>query len=195
MNASAKHTAILCLLVLTIGPYAQGKAGASTPTSESGPAAAQEVTLPRAVDQAEASTRALSATDTPTPTAADVGAPNKATPVVVSLMALLARSESFNEVVVTTQGFLTLEFEGTALYLNASDWKAGLLLNAVDVTLLEQQDVRWKDCDRSYVDITGTFIADKGTHGLYSGTIKRVTEIRKRFGRRRVPGKHDGKCK
>jgi len=49
----------------------------------------------------------------------------------ISLIKLLANPELYNLQVVRAQGFLELEFEGTALYLHREDWEQMLTRNAL----------------------------------------------------------------
>jgi hypothetical protein len=85
----------------------------------------------------------------------------------VSLLSLIANPEKFHGSFVITQGYLNLEFEGNALYVNEFDYKNNLFLNSVWVDLSEESKH-----NKSYVTVGGYFSAkDKGHLGLFSGSI------------------------
>jgi hypothetical protein len=71
-------------------------------------------------------------------------------------------------------GFLSLDFEGTALYLHEEDYRRFISKNAIWID--------WNAPDQSlhqqYVVIAGTFDANAFGHmGAFSGTIKDIKNI------------------
>ena len=94
----------------------------------------------------------------------------------VSLIQLIANPVAYHERPVRVEGFLSLEFEGTALYLHREDYEHGLLRNSVciaDRGILERRGAR----DLRYVLIEGGFDADEHCH--FGGWIGAIKDIRR----------------
>ena len=93
-------------------------------------------------------------------------------PPTVSMVQLLANPESFNERRVAIGGFLSLEYEGSAIYLHADDFEHQLRKNALWVFIPKSQADR--ECfDQRYVVVIGTVKSNfLGHMGAYSGSIE-----------------------
>ena len=87
-------------------------------------------------------------------------------PLSVSLIHLIARPRDYDGRRVCLTGFLSLEFEGTCLYLHREDWEHGILDNGVwvefrhgDVTHGREQDLNLR-----YVRVEATFRLSRTGH-------------------------------
>lgn len=95
----------------------------------------------------------------------------------VSMVQLIATPEKFDGKFVRVIGFLTLEFEGDALYLHREDLVQGLD-NCVWVHRTDVMERDRKTLNRHYVVIEGVFDAqDHGHMGMFGGAIKDITRI------------------
>jgi len=103
----------------------------------------------------------------------------------VSLVALLANPAAYDGKAVRVAGFLSLEFEGSAIYLDREAYATGLYRNAVWVEIpgLKIGDpLRMKD--GRYVSISGIFDArDHGHMGAFSGELREAGHIQRVYGR------------
>lgn len=101
-------------------------------------------------------------------------------PLRISMVALLAAGEKFDGRLVTTEGFATLEYEGTALYLNQADWEGNIPMNSLYLSLSEEQVRAFRECDEKHVSITARY-APIGARaaGLYSGMLTGIRSMRK----------------
>lgn len=100
-------------------------------------------------------------------------------PEDVSVIQLIANSQSYDGKRVRIIGYLHLEFEGNVIYLHREDFEFGLDKNALWI------DVP-KDMTRSqisavndqYVICTGTFAAGMHGHmGMNSGEMSKITRL------------------
>jgi hypothetical protein len=88
----------------------------------------------------------------------------------VSIVQLLATPEKFNGKFVRVFGFLSLEFEGDALYLHREDYVQGLTKNGMWVDRTGEMERNAKKLNMHYVLIEATFDADDHGHmGLFRG--------------------------
>lgn len=72
-------------------------------------------------------------------------------------------------------GFVSVEFEGTAVYLHQEDYKFDITQNAI---WLDMDFERNKKLNQRYVLIEGTFDANHNGHkGLFSGSIKDIKRL------------------
>lgn len=97
----------------------------------------------------------------------------------VSLVDLIANSEQFDGKRVVVAGFLSLEFEGHALYLHVDDFRASIPSNGIALHL----PANWKtstasiDCPgMTYVRLEGVYNArDRGHMGApFSGSLAAI---------------------
>jgi hypothetical protein len=96
----------------------------------------------------------------------------------VSLVRVIANPERYDEKVITLHGFLSLDFEGTALYLHSEHYERGMGKEAVWLTLDRQTWKAKQGVHRQYVLITGKFDAQETGHlGLFSGGLRDITRI------------------
>ncbi len=96
----------------------------------------------------------------------------------VSLVQLIANPKDYHDKVVRVIGFVSLEFEGDAIYLHQDDYKHSVCKNGL--WLDASDDVRKKkaDFDKKYVLVEGTFNAKKTGHmGLFSGSIQKISRF------------------
>jgi len=93
----------------------------------------------------------------------------------VSIINIIADPERYNGKEVNFGGYMSLEFEGSAIYLSKDDWhnlvtKNGLWC-AIDLTA-------YKEFDNKYVFIEGKFdMTNHGHLGLWSGSIKEIKRV------------------
>ena len=97
----------------------------------------------------------------------------------ISLIKLLANPELYNQQVVRVQGFLELEFEGTALYLHREDWEQMLTRNALWLDVPREIWERKYELTERYVQVTGVFKSGfRGHMDLFGGAITQIQDIR-----------------
>lgn len=97
----------------------------------------------------------------------------------ISLIKLFANPELYNQQVVRVQGFLELEFEGTALYLHREDWEQMLTRNALWLDVRAEIWERKFELTERYVQVTGVFQSDfRGHMDLFGGAITQIQDIR-----------------
>lgn len=100
---------------------------------------------------------------------------NAQQPTRVSLVQLIANPNEYDGKFVRVIGFVSVEFEGTAVYLHQEDFKYDITQNAI---WLEMDFERNKKLNQRYVLIEGTFDADHNGHkGLFSGSIKDIKRL------------------
>jgi hypothetical protein len=95
-------------------------------------------------------------------------------PVSLSMVALLGNPQKYHGKFIRVIGFLSLDYECTALWLHKEDYAKGLHKNAlwVDLPFARKRDPR----QGHYVLIEGVFNASEmGHRWLYSGTIQNIT--------------------
>jgi hypothetical protein len=91
----------------------------------------------------------------------------------VSLVQLIANPKDYDGKYVRVIGFVRLEEEGTAVYLNEEDDKHCLTRNGLWLDIADEKSPT--EFDRKYVQIEGTFNAKwKGHRGLWSGSIQQI---------------------
>jgi hypothetical protein len=101
-------------------------------------------------------------------------------PLSVSLIRLIATPDAFDGKYVQVTGFVSIEHEGTAVYLHRDDWqymltKNGLWLVASDIPGEGSNEAKVKE---RYALIEGRFSAKKQGHrGLWSGSIEEVARM------------------
>lgn len=96
----------------------------------------------------------------------------------ISLVALIASPAKYEGQHVRVEGFLSLEFEGSALYLDRPAFDAGLRKNAVWID--QPSDLKRPLVRRlslRYASVEGTFVNQSGHYGLYAGRITNVRRI------------------
>lgn len=110
-----------------------------------------------------------------------------------SIVALLADPARHHQQRVAVSGFLVLEFEHVALYLDRPSQQAGLQENGVWIAPpLSISHPRMKKLSRSYVTVEGTFNAKETGYGAYSGTLQDITSIRSTLTEREYRGMQVG---
>ena len=100
---------------------------------------------------------------------------NAQRPINASLVQLIANPKEFDGKFVRVIGFVSVEFEGTAVYLHQDDYKYDITNNGL---WLDMDFEKQKQFNRRYVLIEGTFDAEyHGHRGLFSGTIMDIKRL------------------
>ena len=95
----------------------------------------------------------------------------------ISIIQVLAHPVKFHGKTIIVQGYATIEFEGTAVYLNELDAKNGLTMNGV---WLQTPVEPFAESHQRYVLVKGTFNANnRGHFGMYSGTIEKILWLKR----------------
>lgn len=103
------------------------------------------------------------------------GGARAADPEEVSLVRIIAGPGEWDGRFVRVYGYFVTDFEGTAIYLHAEDYRNCLYTNGLWVELGPLRGLVPSDC---YVLMEGFFDADEHGHlGLWSGSITGVTRI------------------
>ena len=100
-------------------------------------------------------------------------------PTNVGMAALLAAPQSYDGKPIRTIGFLSIEFEGNALYLHEEDYWYRNTKNAVKLLLSKSQEEQFKSLSLKHVLIEGTVSADKWEveRGMYNGSIGDIARV------------------
>jgi hypothetical protein len=100
-----------------------------------------------------------------------------------SLIQLLANPDRFDKKSISTVGYLTVEFEDTAIYLSETEARYGMYCNGLWVSFsdnslgLTTSEIAER-YNGKYVRITGTFNRDENGHfSMWSGTIQQVSRL------------------
>ena len=99
----------------------------------------------------------------------------------VSIVTLLAQPANRTARRVQVSGFLSLDFEGHALYLHKEDYQEGLSLNSIYLQLSPEQEAQYKNLDKSYVTVEASFQKRRNSEDIFTGVLFQVREIRKTF--------------
>jgi len=103
---------------------------------------------------------------------------NAQQPDTVSIVKLIASPIEYDGKYIRVIGYVSLEFEGTAVYLNQDDYKYGITKNAMWLDIAKSDRDVYKESDQKYALIEGTFDAKGyGHQGLFSGTIKSIKRL------------------
>lgn len=107
-------------------------------------------------------------------------APAPAGPVDVSLIQLIATPDSYDGKTVRLQGFVRIEFEGTAVYLHREDAAQMLTRNGLwlDLDPAARPDSKEAQANNHYATIEGRFNAKAHGHlSLWSGALEKITRM------------------
>lgn len=100
-------------------------------------------------------------------------------PISVSIVQVIANPKAYHGKFVRVIGFVSVRFEGTAVYLHEEDYKRSISKNGLWLDLNDGKPKR-EDMEfhEKYVLIEGTFDANmKGHRGAYSGAIKNIKRM------------------
>jgi len=97
-------------------------------------------------------------------------------PIDVSLIQLIADPSPWHDRFVRVIGFLEVEFEGTALYVNKEDWEVGDSKNGIWVDFSLSDLGKYKSLGRHVVIMEGVLDATSYGHmGMFSGSLTKIT--------------------
>jgi hypothetical protein len=103
---------------------------------------------------------------------------NAQQPDTVSIVSLIANPIGYDGKYIRVIGYVSLEFEGAAVYLNQDDYEYGITKNAIWLDITKSDRNVYKESDQKYALIEGTFDAERYGHmGLFSGTIKSIKRL------------------
>ena len=90
----------------------------------------------------------------------------------VSIINLIATPEQFDGKKVYVKGYAHFEFEGNALWLSATDFKNGIIKNAVWLDIPSGIEIDVASLQDRHVWVIGEFDTSRNGHlGAFSGTI------------------------
>lgn len=78
---------------------------------------------------------------------------------------------------MTVKGYMSAEFEGTAIYLSREDFDQRITKNAIFLLIGKGQEYQFYH--KEYVTLDGTFYLGNGHMGLYNGTLDNVGYLEK----------------
>jgi hypothetical protein len=119
---------------------------------------------------------------------ATTGANDAPHAVPVSIVSLLAQSESHKTKRVQVSGFMVLDFEGERLYLHEEDYQAGLYMNSLYLALSPAQREQFKPMDKHYVTLEAFFHGRRSVEDTFAGELWDVREVTVR--NRRTDSRH-----
>ena len=93
----------------------------------------------------------------------------------VSLVNLISNPEKYDGKKVIVSGYLSLDFEGSAIYLHKDDYENTITTNGVWCVA---DLVKYKEFDHSYVSIEAVFDAKNHGHlNLFAGELKEISRV------------------
>ena len=95
----------------------------------------------------------------------------------VSIINLIANPEKYQGKRVTVIGYMSAEFEGTAIYLSREDFDHKISKNAIFLNIGKAYE--YKLYHKEYVSLDGIFTKGGGHFGVYSGMLNNVEYITK----------------
>ncbi len=98
----------------------------------------------------------------------------------VSLVKLIATPEKYNGQTIQLIGYLSLDFEGRAIYLHQEDYEHGLGSNGfwVEFSSNIEKKRKMELFDKKYVIIIGTFNNGPSGHmGYFPGSLTNITRL------------------
>jgi hypothetical protein len=96
----------------------------------------------------------------------------------VSIIQLIADPGKYDGHRVDLQGFLSVEFEGTAVYLSRDDYEHLITKNAIWVAFDKKALPQAQQLHEQYVFVTATFYAKHLGHmSLFSGELRDVERV------------------
>lgn len=99
-------------------------------------------------------------------------------PTDVSIIELIANPQAYNGRFIRVVGFVSIKFEGTAIYLHQDDYRYGIFRNGLWLTVSKSNLIDCKGCHERYAIIEGTFDAQNTGHfGVYNGGIKDIQRL------------------
>ena len=100
-------------------------------------------------------------------------------PTTVSIVQLIANPKAYQGKSVRLIGFVSIRFEGKAVYLHEDDYKHGIKKNGLWLALSgSKSGHEHSEFHEKYVLIEGTFdVGMKGHRGAYSGAIKNIKRM------------------
>lgn len=98
--------------------------------------------------------------------------------IEVSIITLIANPEKYYGKKVTIIGYMSAEFEGTAIYLSREDFDNHIYKNSIFLLIGKGNEYQYYH--KEYVTLDGIFINGGGHMGLFSGMLKDISNIRKR---------------
>jgi hypothetical protein len=101
-------------------------------------------------------------------------------PLAVSLVRLIATPQAFDGKYVQVMGFVSIEHEGTAIYLHRDDWQHMVTKNGIWLVVsdIPSKDSPEEKVNERYALIEGRFVASNHGHrDLWSGAIEKVTRM------------------
>src|SRR5438067_12180034 len=94
----------------------------------------------------------------------------------VSIIRLIAAPQDYAQKIVRVVGYLSIEFEGDAIYLHEEDFRRSLTTNALSIGAKPEMRKELERLTGRYVIIEGVFDPSAGGHmGLFSGGIADIT--------------------
>jgi hypothetical protein len=100
--------------------------------------------------------------------------------VYTSIISLIANPKEHDNLRVRLKGYLHLEVEHNALYLNEDDWIHEVTKNAIWVELSTEQmhDDKITRCNGKLVLLDGTYNSNNnGDIGMYSGELEHIAMV------------------
>lgn len=98
-------------------------------------------------------------------------------PVDVGMVALLSAPQKYEGRFIRVIGFVSIEFEGEAIYLHEEDYRHGLIKNSLSLRLSESQRKQFKGLSPKYMLIEGVIYANGPEQTESSGAIGNITRF------------------
>lgn len=99
-------------------------------------------------------------------------------PIDISIIRLIADPATYDGKYIRVIGFVSVEFERTAVYLSQIDHNNFISKNAVWLDIAKGDQRNYKNIDQKYAIVEGTFDAKYNGHlDGFSGSIKKIKRL------------------
>lgn len=96
----------------------------------------------------------------------------------ISIINLIGTPSLYSGKKVQVKGFLNIEFEASAIYLNENDFNKQIDKNAIWIEVSKKDLSKLSDFNKKYIILEGVFdMNNKGHESNYSGAIHTLTKL------------------
>ena len=96
----------------------------------------------------------------------------------ISIIKLIANPALYDKRIVQIKGFVNIEFENNAIFLNKEDCENGIDKNGIWIQISKEEINRVSNFNKKYVRLEGVFdMTNNGHDGNFSGAITKIVKM------------------